>query len=591
MMDQKTLLAIFFSIAIIFIWTLLFPPPEQQLPRQEGVVAEEEKMTPAPQPAQDSMTPTLTLPTQEDDELAKEIVIETDYYRAIIDTRGAVLTSLLLKNYEHSKERITLAEWLPLETILGGNKPLVETPNNQVQMIKKDLVSKSQDKDNKCALPNYEIFQTLGIDFTNQANLSEIFQKVVYSSDHDQIEIPENGTPQTLTLSSPVREGIQIVKTLRFHPSDFIIEYQVNLINRGQTVMPLNVGYIFGEGHVMNLGPGQSAHVGPVYVYDGEIETIDTSDLASTPSRIAQMEWLGIEDAYFITAATPLSQINQGYFKAPQPPDVSGCELKPLFGITLNIPSKPVELKPNKPVKSSFKLYFGPKDETQMLEFGHNLSLSHDLTLEILAKPLLKVLIWIHSYVGNYGVAIILLTVLVRVILFPLTYKGSKSMKRMQQLQPKMLKLREKYKNNKEKLNAEMMALYKKNKVNPMGGCLPILLQLPIFFALYSALSTAVELRHAPFFGWITDLSAPDGLGILPILMGLTMYLIQKMTPTGMMDPMQAKIMGMLPIVFTVFTFTFPAGLTLYWTTSNILSLGQQYIINRIKLPDLVEED
>lgn len=225
-----------------------------------------------------------------------------------------------------------------------------------------------------------------------------------------------------------------------------------------------------------------------------------------------------------------------------------------------------------------------------MGKFGHNLFLSHDLTLEILAKPLLKILGWIHSYVGNYGVAIIFLTILVRVCLFPLTYKGSKSMKRMQQLQPKMLKLREKYKNKKEKLNKEMMGLYKKNKVNPLGGCFPLLLQLPIFFALYSALSTAVELRHEPFFGWIVDLSAPDGLLITPILMGISMFLIQKMTPTGMMDPIQAKIMGMLPIIFTFFTFTFPTGLTLYWTTSNIISIGQQYFINRIKVPELVEE-
>lgn len=572
-MDQKTLLAIFFSIAIIFIWTLLFPPPEQQLAPEKVVVTEEE-ITPASPTPQESIAPNLTLPTQADTELAKDIVIETDYYRAVVDTRGGILKSFLLKNYQHSKDRITLGEWVPfLETILGSNKPLVQTPDNRVQMIKKDLAARSQ---------------TLGIEFRDQTQLSRVFQNAVYSSDQDTIEIPEDGTSQTLTLSSPVREGLQVVKTLRFYPGNFIIDYQVNMINRGEQTTPLKVGYVFGEGHVMNLGPGQTnAHIGPVYVYNGEIETIDTSDLELEPSRIAQMEWLGIEDSYFITAATPLSQIHQGYFEALPAATLSGSELKPLFGITL----PPVDLNPGKQVQSSFQLYFGPKEEKEMNQFGNNLFLSHDLTLEILAKPLLKILIWIHSYVGNYGVSIILLTVLVRLVLFPLTYKGSKSMKRMQQLQPKMLKLREKYKNNKEKLNAEMMGLYKKNKVNPMGGCFPILLQLPIFFALYSALSTAVELRHAPFFGWITDLSAPDGLGITPILMGISMYLIQKMTPTAMMDPMQAKIMNMLPIIFTVFTFTFPAGLTLYWTTSNILSLGQQYIINRIKLPDLVEED
>ena len=155
-------------------------------------------------------------------------------------------------------------------------------------------------------------------------------------------------------------------------------------------------------------------------------------------------------------------------------------------------------------------------------------------------------------------------------------------------LDEKMKKLQEKYKNNKEKLNQEMMGLYKKNKVNPLGGCLPLLLQMPVFFALYSSLSSAVELRHAPFMFWISDLSQPDGLGITPLIMGATMFIQQRMTPqSAMMDPTQAKLMQMLPLVFTVFTFTFPAGLTLYWMTSNILSIGQQVLINRIKTPEM----
>ena len=210
------------------------------------------------------------------------------------------------------------------------------------------------------------------------------------------------------------------------------------------------------------------------------------------------------------------------------------------------------------------------------------------MTLEVLAGPLLDLLRFIYGLVGNYGVAIIILTIIVRLVLFPLTYKGMKSMKRMQQLTPRMKKLQEKYKNNKEKLNKEMMDLYRKNKVNPLGGCLPLLLQIPVFFALYSSLSSAVELRHAPFIFWISDLSQPDGLGITPLLMGVSMYIQQKMTPqTAMMDSTQAKIMQMLPFIFTVFSFTFPSGLTLYWVTSNVLSIAQQQIINRIKTPEM----
>jgi YidC/Oxa1 family membrane protein insertase len=162
-------------------------------------------------------------------------------------------------------------------------------------------------------------------------------------------------------------------------------------------------------------------------------------------------------------------------------------------------------------------------------------------------------------------------------------------MKRMQKLQPKMLALREKLKNDREKMNREMMGLYKRYKVNPLGGCLPILLQLPIFFALYSALGSAIELRHAPFAGWLSDLSSMDGLFVLPLLMGGSMVFQQRMTPTTA-DPVQARIMQWMPVIFTLFMFTFPSGLTLYWLTSNILSIAQQVVINRVKVPEPVEQ-
>ena len=181
------------------------------------------------------------------------------------------------------------------------------------------------------------------------------------------------------------------------------------------------------------------------------------------------------------------------------------------------------------------------------------------------------------------------LAIPLQVTLFPLTYKGMVSMKRMSKLQPKMKEIREKYKKDKEKINQEMIGLYKRYKVNPLGGCLPIALQIPIFFALFAALSGAVELRHAEFFGWIKDLSTADPLFITPLLMGGSMFLQQKMTPTSM-DPTQQKIMMWMPLIFMVFMFNFPSGLVLYWLTSNTLSILQQLVINRVKIPDLVEK-
>ncbi len=571
-MEQRTLLAIVISIAVIVGWSWLFPPPPTPKKQQDQTVASvEENKTSALQEEQTAMVSDSPLPaTKSETAFAKSITIETPYYRAVINTRGGILDSLLLKNYQNFKESLSLGKWIPyLGSILGKSAPTVVTEDNLVQMVKKDFFDK---------------VQTLAVQFEGNAELSRVFQNAVFSSDRDSILIDSDGKPEQLVLISPVQSGLQVMKTLTFHPNDFIIDYKVSLINRDESELPLEVKHVFGEGHSVDPGVVQTAsHKGPAYVYNSDLETLDTEDLEQTPGRISQMEWLGVEDSYFISAAASLTPVNHGFFEAYPIFEGGNRVLKPVFGMTL----PPVDLKPNKQVESSFALYYGPKDEDEMLKFGRNLFLSLDLTLEVLAKPLLNVLKWIHSYVGNYGVSIIFLTILVRVFLFPLTYKGSKSMKRMQQLQPKMLKLRERHKDNKEKLNAEMMELYRRNKVNPLGGCLPILLQLPIFFALYSALSTAVELRHEPFFGWIVDLSAPDGLGITPILMGISMYGIQKMTPTGMMDPTQAKIMSFLPIIFTVFTFTFPTGLTIYWVTSNILSLGQQYFINRIKVPEM----
>ena len=200
---------------------------------------------------------------------------------------------------------------------------------------------------------------------------------------------------------------------------------------------------------------------------------------------------------------------------------------------------------------------------------------------------MLIVLRWFYKFVPNWGVAIILLTILVRLILFPLTYKGMKSMRRLSLLTPKIQALRKKHEGNKEKINKEMMEVYKKHKVNPMGGCLPLILQIPIFIALYSALIPAIELRHSPFIFWITDLSKSDFVYVLPVLMGFSMYLQQKLTPTSAtMDPTQQKILKWLPVMMTFFFLNFPSSLVLYWLTSNIISIAQQKVINKVSVEE-----
>ncbi|CDS99923.1 Inner membrane protein oxaA [Vibrio coralliirubri] len=243
---------------------------------------------------------------------------------------------------------------------------------------------------------------------------------------------------------------------------------------------------------------------------------------------------------------------------------------------------------PNKTIangdEASFKatLWVGPKLQDQMAETAPNLDLVVDYGwLWFIAKPLHTLLSFIQSFVVNWGVAIIILTFIVRGAMYPLTKAQYTSMAKMRMLQPKLTAMRERIGDDRQRMSQEMMELYKKEKVNPLGGCLPILLQMPIFISLYWALMESVELRHSPFFGWITDLSAQDPYYILPLLMGASMFLIQKMSPTTVTDPMQQKIMTFMPVMFTFFFLFFPSGLVLYWLVSNIVTLIQQTLIYR----------
>ena len=241
---------------------------------------------------------------------------------------------------------------------------------------------------------------------------------------------------------------------------------------------------------------------------------------------------------------------------------------------------------PNKTIangdEASFKatLWVGPKLQDQMAATAPNLDLVVDYGwLWFIAKPLHTLLSFIQGFVSNWGVAIIILTFIVRGAMYPLTKAQYTSMAKMRMLQPKLTAMRERIGDDRQRMSQEMMELYKKEKVNPLGGCLPIVLQMPIFISLYWALMESVELRHSPFFGWITDLSAQDPYYILPLLMGASMFLIQKMSPTTVTDPMQQKIMTFMPVMFTFFFLFFPSGLVLYWLVSNIVTLIQQTLI------------
>ena len=294
--------------------------------------------------------------------------------------------------------------------------------------------------------------------------------------------------------------------------------------------------------------------------------------LEANLAKQTQGGWVAMLQHYFVSAWVPLAtDQNELFSKVYQGKDAAIGFKSPIKTISANSTEE-----------YGINLWIGPKLQDEMSQVGENLDLTVDYGwLWWLAQPLFKLLLFFQGIVGNWGVAIILITFTVKGVLFPLTKAQYTSMAKMRLLQPKIKELRDRYGDDRQKVSKAMMELYKKEKVNPLGGCFPILLQMPIFIALYWSLMEAVELRHAPFMFWIQDLSVQDPYYILPILMGVSMFFIQKMSPATVQDPMQQKIMKFMPLVFTFFFLWFPAGLVLYWLMSNIVTLVQQTIIYR----------
>ena len=279
--------------------------------------------------------------------------------------------------------------------------------------------------------------------------------------------------------------------------------------------------------------------------------------------------WAAMIQHYFATAWVPRNEPGTNLYTR-----VIGN----LGDIGVRMPNKTIANGDSAQFKAT--LWIGPKLQEQMAGVAPNLDLVVDYGwLWFIAKPLHTLLSFIQGFVGNWGLAIICLTFIVRGAMYPLTKAQYTSMAKMRMLQPKLQAMRERIGDDRQRMSQEMMELYKKEKVNPLGGCLPLLLQMPIFIALYWALMESVELRHSPFFGWITDLSAQDPYYILPLLMGASMFMIQKMSPTTVTDPMQQKIMTFMPVMFTFFFLFFPSGLVLYWLVSNVVTLIQQTLI------------
>ncbi|HET7439251.1 MAG TPA: membrane protein insertase YidC [Nitrospira sp.] len=361
--------------------------------------------------------------------------------------------------------------------------------------------------------------------------------------------------------------GLNVQKRLTFHHDSYLVD--VTLTIEGLTdAYDVVLGTNFG---IVEWGDGFIGLIGSASLVDGKVEK-ETPD--NELERKGSVQWVALQDKYFLSVLMP-----QGGTAA-----LVKKEGDKLASSSVRMPSSRTG------ASGQLQLYAGPKEYDTLRSLNVGLEDTIDFgwfifgswsVVKAVAKPIFYVLRFINDYTHNYGVTIILLTMGIKMLFVPLQYKSYKSMKQMQVIQPKVLALQEKHKDDRDKLNKELIKLYRDHRVNPVGGCLPMVLQMPVFVALFNILYMTIDLRQAPFVGWITDLSVQDPYYVLPIIMGATMVIQQKITPTTM-DPTQAKIMLVLPVFMTFLFINFPAGLVLYWLTNNVLTIGQQVLTERL---------
>lgn len=521
-MEKRTLLAIVLSIIVLIVYQFLVPPPKppkiDKEEKTEEILPEEKKDVPSKGKILPEKKKAVPVEVVEE----RLINIETELYRAILTNKGAAIKSWELKRYTDKDKR-----------------PV------QLQGIKDPEV-----------LP-LSVFVTVP-----SQEMKEGILKGNYKVDKEKVVLSKERESDIISFFYQDRSGVSVRKTFTFYNNDYRVDIKIN--TEGIPSYTLSLGQDFG---IFEREEGYS-HVGPVTRVNGQNITNKPEKIKEPLSYKGRIAWTAMEDKYFTAAVAPVSKVDEAV--------VERIGDSALTGLTSSLGV------------SEFILYAGPKEYDRLKSLKVGLEDIVDYGWfplgrsgnKILALPFFRLLKLFYSFLNNYGLAIILLTILIRIVFIPLTNKSQKSMKAMQALAPKINEIREKYKKDPQRMNKEVMELYKRHKVNPLGGCLPLILQLPVFIALYNVLMYAIELRDAPFYLWIRDLSAKDPYYILPIAMGVSMFIQQKMTPTSL-DPMQAKIMMIIPVALTFLFLSFPSGLVLYWLVNNILSIAQQYYINK----------
>ncbi len=525
-MEKRALIAIVVAFIIIYFYQayLVPKPPAVPVPQpSEQRAAPKDQSVEKPQasaiiPAETTPPPSLPSADRE-----FKIRVETTLYKAVFTNKGGRLFSLRLKTYHDEAGR-------PLELVC-------------------------QDALGKNLLP----FAVFSQDAAKAKEINDTY----FSVDQDTVDVPAE-SHASLTMAAHLPSGSWVSKKFEFASGSYEVKVEISSSSDLRD-LSIALGPGLGNPTAEQLKNRRTIRGIVVYEQNGKVQRLHQKDA----QELGFVNWLGVEDNYFILLAR---------FSEP----VQAAATAPIQDLN-KISSALIRGIPQKP----FMIYVGPKDYTLLKQLGSGMDRLIDYGwFGILAKPLLIALRFLYIYVHNYGLAIIILTLAIKIILFPLTFKSTVSMLKMQKLQPEMNAIRERFSKKKsiedrQQMNAEVMKLYKDRGINPMGGCIPILFQLPVLVAFYNLLSVSIELRNAPFIFWIHDLSSRDPYYITPILMGLTQLIMQRMTPSPA-DPMQAKMMMIMPIFFTILFFNVQSGLVLYWTVNNVLSIVQQYLMGRM---------
>jgi len=519
-MDRRLIIAITLSFVVLVASQLLFAPKQQILNSEKNIKAVQ------------SSVKTATTPGKEPVNISE--TVKTAAVKKTINLTPAVkLQNLVMRVAFFSDGTVASVKLLKYKDKSGVPTELVTYQDN---------------------------FRPMAIVFADK-KLNDEASNVQYNNVVKGKKLLKNG--RTIVVFTAKFKEFVLKKVFTFYPDKYL--YSVHIVFENPDGTKLKKAPVWGltlGPHLGHLKKKKYGFLGAAVYANGKLKEYKKIKEA-IHKKTSYISWIGLESKYFASLLVP-DKDALGF-------QMSEDALNASFYTTVLYDSPDV----------TTSVYMGPKEYFRLKPLGHNLIyvINYGM-LGFLARPLLVVLHFFFTLFGNYGIAIIVLTFIIRLFFAPLSHKSFVSMKKMQELQPKIKELRQKYKGKPEQLNKATMELYKRYKVNPMGGCLPIVLQIPVFFALYKVLLSSIELRGAPFFLWIKDLSVADPYYITPILMGVSMFLQQKLQPTSV-DPRQAKMMLALPVVFTFMFLGFPAGLVIYWLTNNLLAIAQQLLIDR----------